>query len=75
MAQLFDELFPNRSALPWIEQQLASIDRYRISGGVTWFPTRSEVLDLIPVRAGDKQFVDAGTYDLAGYCPILEFHK
>jgi hypothetical protein len=75
MAELFNELFPNRSNLPWDEKQLASIDRYAVNDGTTWFPTRQEVFDLIPVTARHVQFVDVGTYDLAENCPILEFTK
>jgi hypothetical protein len=75
MAVLFNELFPNRAILPWDEFNLASIDKYARGDGVTWFPNRQEVLDLVPQQAVNKQFVNVGTYDLADNCPILEFAK
>lgn len=75
MALLFNELFPDRTILPWDEFNLASIDKYARGDGVTWFPNRQEVFDLVPKSAKHVQFVDVGTYDLAEHCPILEFAR
>jgi SAM-dependent methyltransferase len=70
IAELFDEMFPDPSVLPWPDT--SSIDAYRTSTATSWFPTRQEILDLAP--AGSR-FVDVGTYEIAETCPILTFTK
>lgn len=72
-AELFNKLFPDRTSLPWPEDEIKTIDKYITSDGITWFPTRQEVFDLIPKTARNVRFVDVGDYDFAEYCPILEF--
>ena len=69
---LFDQMFPDRSQLPWTAEQLTTIDDYSKSDTTTWFPTRDEILKLSPSNA---RFIDAGTYDIADTCPILTFTK
>lgn len=70
IADLFDEMFPDPSILPWPDT--TSIDAYRTSESTSWFPTRQEILDIAP--AGSR-FVDVGTYDIADTCPILTFTR
>lgn len=70
IAELFDQLFPNPSVLPW--RDISAIESYRTSTSIVWFPTRKEVLDLAPYGS---RFVDVGTYDTADTCPILTFTK
>jgi len=72
ISTLFDQLFPDRSLLPWTAEQLSKIDDYRNSDTTTWFPTRNELLKLSPK---DARFIDVGTYDIADTCPILIFTK
>ena len=70
IAELFDELFPDPSVLPW--ENMTSIDPYRTSTATSWFPTRQEILDIAPQGS---RFVDVGTYEIADTCPILTFVK
>lgn len=70
ISELFDEMFPDPSVLPW--KDTSSIDPYRTSTATSWFPTRQEILDIAP--AGSC-FVDVGTYDIADTCPILTFTR
>ena len=70
IAELFDDMFPDPSVLPWPDT--SSIDPYRTSTATSWFPTRQEILDIAPQGS---HFVDVGTYDIADTCPILTFTK
>jgi SAM-dependent methyltransferase len=72
IAELFDQMFPDRSQLLWTAEQMSTMDAYRTSDATTWFPTRQEILDLAP--AGSK-YIESGTYDIADTCPILTFTK
>jgi len=72
IVELFDQLFPDRSQLPWTAEQMSTMDAYRNSESTTWFPTRQEILDLAP--AGSR-YVESGTYDIADTCPILTFTR
>lgn len=68
IAELFDELYPDPSVLPW--EDISAIDAYRTSTATSWFPTRAEILDIAPPGS---RFVDVGTYEIADTCPILTF--
>lgn len=72
---VFDELFPDRSILPWTQQELEMIDTYATSKLQSCLPTRKELEQIIPSRARDVQFIDVGNYDLAYCCPVLTFKK
>jgi hypothetical protein len=72
---VFDELFPDRSILPWTQQELEMIDTYATSKLQSCLPTRKELEQIIPSRARDVQFIDVGNYDLAHCCPVLTFKK
>ena len=67
----FNELFPDRSRLPYTAEQLPRMDAYQDVTTSTWFPTRREILDLIP----DAEFVDVGTYDIAELFPLIVIKK
>ena len=70
IADLFDEMFPDPTVLPWADT--TSIDAYRTSTATSWFPTRQEILDIAPPGS---RFVDVGTYEIAETCPILTFTR
>ena len=72
IVELFDQLFPDRTVLPWTAEQMSTMEPYRNSDSTTWFPTRQEILDLAP--AGSR-YIESGTYDIADTCPILTFTK
>ena len=72
IVELFDQLFPDRTVLPWTAEQMSTMDAYRNSDSTTWFPTRQEILDLAP--AGSR-YIESGTYDISDTCPILTFAK
>lgn len=67
----FNELFPDRSQLPYTAEQLSRMDAYKDVTTSTWFPTRREILDLIP----SAEFVDVGTYDIAELFPLMIIKK
>lgn len=67
---IFNELFPDRSILPWDSEIVSRIDAYKDTTTSTWFPTRSEFLDLVPKYLTPK-FVDVGTYEHHTAYPIL----
>lgn len=75
MLEVFNELFPNRTSLPWPPELTSSLDIYQGSDTVFWIPTREEILATIPNTASDVRFIDVGSYDLADACPILTFVK
>jgi hypothetical protein len=72
---VFDELFPDRTILPWTAQELEMIDTYATSKLQSCLPTRKELEQIIPARAREVRFVDVGNYDLAHCCPVLTFKK
>ena len=69
---LFDQMFPDRTILPWTPEQMSTMDAYRNSESTTWFPTRDEILALAPTGS---RYIESGTYDIADTCPILTFTK
>ena len=70
IANLFDQMFPDRTILPWTAEQMATLTPYYNSEAKTWFPTRQEILDTLPVNV-TARFLDVGTYDIADTCPVL----
>jgi hypothetical protein len=72
ISKVFDQMFPDRSVIPWTAEQVSTIDDYCNSETTTWFPTRDEILAISPTGS---RFVDTGTYDIADTCPILTFTK
>lgn len=74
ITELFNDLFPDRSVLPWTDEQLEMIDTYATSRLKSCLPTRRELEQIFPDGV-DVQFIDTGNYDLAEYCPIMTFTK
>jgi len=72
IVNLFDQMFPDRTILPWTAEQMSTMEPYRTSESTTWFPTRDEILDLAPKGS---RYIESGTYDIADTCPILTFTK
>ena len=72
---VFDELFPDRTILPWTQQELEMIDTYATSKLQSCLPTRKELEQIIPAKAREARFIDVGNYDLAYCCPVLTFKK
>lgn len=70
IVNLFDQMFPDRTILPWTPEEMSAMDPYYNSTASTWFPTRQEILDTIP-KDLTARFVDVGTYDIADTCPML----
>jgi SAM-dependent methyltransferase len=67
----FNEMFPDSSRLPFTLEEISRMDAYKDTTTSTWFPTRKEILDLLP----DAEFVDVGTYDIADTCPMMIIKK
>lgn len=67
---LFNTLFQDRSQLPWDAETVSKMDTYKDTTTSTWFPTRQEILDIIPGYIS-AQFVDVGTYEHYTAYPIL----
>ena len=72
IVNLFDQMFPDRTILPWTAEQMSTMEPYRTSESTTWFPTRDEILKLAPKGS---RYIESGTYDIADTCPILTFSK
>jgi SAM-dependent methyltransferase len=70
IVNLFDQMFPDRTVLPWTPEQMSAMNAYYKSEASTWFPTRQEILDTLP-KDVTARFVDVGTYDIADTCPML----
>lgn len=67
----FHELFPDKSMLKFTAEEIEKFEAYKGVSTSTWFPTRKEILDIIP----DGVFEDFGTYDIAHTCPFLTVTK
>jgi SAM-dependent methyltransferase len=70
IVNLFDQMFPDRTILPWTPEQMSTLTPYYTSESKTWFPTRQEILDILP-KDVTARFLDVGTYDIADTCPML----
>ena len=75
IVKVFDALCPDRSKTPWTADNFLTMDQYYKSTSVTWFPTRDEMLALVPKSAKNARVIDTGTYDLAWSCPFLVFDR
>lgn len=71
----FERLFPDRAALSrasgWSLGEIAEIDAYRGSGYVHCYPSRSELLAVVPDWMNAAGFVETENYPLAERCPLL----
>jgi SAM-dependent methyltransferase len=72
IVRAFDQMVPDRDALPWPADVVGTIDHYRGSGAVYSFPTRAEAVaalgpDLVVERSVTPR------YELGDRCPTLVF--
>lgn len=67
---LFNDLFPDRSKLPWSSEECSRLDVYKDTVTSTWFPTRKEIQEIIPKHI-DTEFIDVGTYHHYTAYPML----
>jgi hypothetical protein len=71
----FNRAIPDRAALAdvtgWTLQDIAQLDAYASLSDVFSFPTRDELLAVVPPAFAGAHFVDVGCYELADRCPIL----
>lgn len=71
----FLTLFPDRgrlgAATGWPAEEIDTIDMYRGSQEVYSFPTRAQLLAVVPPAFVGARLVEAGNYDLAPACPLL----
>jgi hypothetical protein len=75
----FDRLFPDRARLAaatgWAREVIDTIDAYRGSAIAYCFPSRRELLALMPRALGRIGFHSSGSYDLAECCPMLSCER
>ena len=71
----FIRWFPDRAALAratgWARDDIDTIDVYDGSAEVYSFPTRRELLAIVPDGFAAARFIEAGRYPLAERCPLL----
>ena len=72
--RLFQQHFPDRERLKeatgWSSAEVASIDAYANALSVHTYPTRNEIVALLPASA-QCRFVETAGYPLAERCPLL----
>ena len=77
--ETFNRLFPDRDRLAamtgWPREDIDLIDVYDGSDIVYGFPSRAELLELVPQGFGPPRFVDCGNYGLAECCPVLVLER
>lgn len=71
----FNAHFPDRqeliAATGWHLDDMKEMDAYEQSDAVYSFPTRKELLSVIPTSFSNIHFHDSGTYEVAEHCPFL----
>ena len=71
----FERLFPDRAALArasgWSLDQIAEIDAYHGSCYIHCYPSRGQLLAVIPDWMRGASFVETDGYPLAERCPLL----
>jgi SAM-dependent methyltransferase len=74
-----NRMFPDRVALAtatgWAPEDLDTIDVYRNSREVYSFPTLDQFRAVIPASFRHVRIVAAGSYELAGRCPLLVMER
>ena len=75
----FERMFPDRRALAaatgWERENIDTIDAYKDSSDIYSFPTREELLTVIPNAFVNVRFLSSGDYDLAERCPIVAMER
>jgi len=75
----FERWFPDRAALAaetgWPRDEIDTIDSYAGSDVTYGFPTRRQILDIVPPEFVNARFVDVGGYELAERCPLLVLER
>jgi SAM-dependent methyltransferase len=75
IGRAFDLAFPDRDALAratgWSAAEIGSIDQYAGSDATISFPTRDELLAIIPDGFANPRFAPSGHYELAECCPLF----
>ncbi|MGZ5835016.1 MAG: class I SAM-dependent methyltransferase [Xanthobacteraceae bacterium] len=73
--EAFVAYFPDRirlsAATGWDHSEIDRIDLYELSPEIYNFPTRRQVLSILPGGFSNARFVPVGTYELAERCPLL----
>jgi len=77
--EVFNQHWPDRVQLAqrtgWPAAQIDTIDVYRGSADVYWFPTASTLLELVSNQFNAVQLEPCGSYPLAAQCPILSARR
>jgi len=72
---VFNREFPDRARLVqatnWSEEEISEIDDYRDAVEIFSFPTRQQLLAVVPDAFAKPRFAASGTYELADHCPLL----
>jgi SAM-dependent methyltransferase len=75
----FNILFPDRIALSaatgWSDIDIETIDVYKNSPDIYSFPTLAQLRETIPETFRDVHLIQAGTYPLAGRCPLIVMER
>jgi SAM-dependent methyltransferase len=76
---VFQDLFGDRDELVrltgWDRRHIDTIDYYENSSVAYSFPTRRQLLSVIPRNFANVRMVEAGTYELAERSPLLVMEK
>jgi SAM-dependent methyltransferase len=76
---VFTEMFPDRRTLEritgWPRGHIDTIDFYEGSAVVFYFPTRAQLLSIVPPTFANVRLVPVGTFELAERSPLLVMDK
>jgi hypothetical protein len=79
LLKLFNKMVPNREAVAlatgWSLDAINTVDFYAGIDTITFKPTRSGWIDMVPPGAINLKFYKTSGYDLAEYCPIMVWEK
>jgi SAM-dependent methyltransferase len=71
----FNSLFENRQelvqAVRWSREQIDTIDFYKDSAVLYFFPKKDQILSLVSKVCHDAQLVPSGNYEMSELCPLL----
>lgn len=76
---VFTANFPDRrhlaAATGWERSEIDKIDLYKASPEIYNFPTRQQMLSVIPPEFSNPRFIPVGGYEFAERCPLLCVEK